>query len=56
MIIKKVFNNIEEESEKLYSILLSEDEASLFSEFQKEYSKKPNWTALKYGQVLGKML
>ena len=44
MIIKKVFNNIEEESEKLYSILLSEDEATLFSEFQKEYSKKPTWT------------
>lgn len=39
MIIQKVFSNIEEESEKLYSILLSEDEAALFSEFQKEFSK-----------------
>lgn len=44
MIIEKVFSNIEEESEKLYSILLSEDEAAIFSEFQKEYSKKPTWT------------
>ena len=44
MIIEKVFSNIEEESEKLYSIILSEDEAALFIEFQKEYSKKPTWT------------
>lgn len=40
MIIEKVFSNIEEESEKLYSILLSEDEADLFSEFQKEFNSK----------------
>lgn len=39
MIIQKVFSNIEKESEKLYSILLSEDEVALFSEFQKEFSK-----------------
>ena len=40
MIIQKVFSNIEEESEKLYSILLSEDEVALFSEFQKEFNSK----------------
>lgn len=40
MIIEKIFSNIEEESEKLYSILLSEDEAALFSEFQREFSRK----------------
>ena len=40
MIIEKVFSNIEEESEKLYSILLSEDETALFSEFQKEFNSK----------------
>lgn len=40
MIIEKVFSNVEEESEKLYSILLSEDEAVLFSEFQREFARK----------------
>ena len=40
MIIEKIFSNIEEESEKLDSILLSEDEAALFSEFQRVCQKR----------------
>ena len=54
MIIEKVFSNIEEESEKLYSILLSEDEADLFSEFQKEFTqpKEKKETKLKLGDRL----
>lgn len=57
MIIQKVFSNIEEESEKLYSILLSEDEVALFSEFQKEFNsksqpKEKKETKLKFGDRL----
>ena len=57
MIIEKVFSNIEKESEKLYSILLSEDEADLFSEFQKEFNsksqpKEKKETKLKFGDRL----
>ena len=54
MIIEKVFSNIEKESEKLYSILLSEDEADLFSEFQKEFTqpKEKKETKLKFGDRL----
>ena len=57
MIIEKVFSNIEEESEKLYSILLSEDEVALFSEFQKEFNsksqpKEKKETKLKFGDRL----
>lgn len=44
MEIQKVFSNIEDPEENLYSVLMSEEELSLFSEFQKEYSKKPTWT------------
>ena len=52
MIIEKVFSNIEEESEKLYSILLSEDEAALFSEFQKEFAKTDKILAKKLGKTI----
>lgn len=52
MIIEKVFSNIEEESEKLYSILLSEDEMSLFSEFQKEFAKTDKILAKKLGKTI----
>lgn len=52
MIIEKVFSNIEEESEKLYSILLSEDEVALFSEFQKEFAKTDKILAKKLGKTI----
>lgn len=37
MKIQKVFNNIENKEEKLYSISMTQDEIALFSEFQKEF-------------------
>lgn len=40
MEIQKVFSNVEDPSENLYSVLMSEEELSLFSEIQKEFSSK----------------
>ena len=37
MIIQKIFSDLEEE-EKIYSVLLDEEELSLFSEIQKEFT------------------
>ena len=36
MEIQKVFSNIEDPEENLYSVLMSEDEIDLFSEIQKD--------------------
>ena len=40
MEIQKVFSNIEDPEENLYSVLMSEDEVALFSEIQKEFGFK----------------
>ena len=40
MEIQKIFSNIEDPEENLYSVLMSEDEIYLFSEFQKEFARK----------------
>ena len=40
MEIQKVFSNIEDPGETLYSVLMSEDEVVLFSEIQKEFGFK----------------
>ena len=40
MEIQKIFSNVEDPEENLYSVLMSEDELSLFSEFQKEFNSK----------------
>ena len=39
MKIQKVFSNVEDREDKLYSVLMSENEISLFSEFQKEFTR-----------------
>lgn len=38
MEIQKIFSNIEDPEETLYSVLMSEDEIDLFSEIQKEFA------------------
>lgn len=38
MEITKIFSNIEDPEENLYSVLMSEEELSLFSEIQKEFT------------------
>ena len=38
MEIQKVFSNIEDPEETLYSVLMSENEVALFSEIQKEFT------------------
>ena len=40
MEIQKIFSNVEDPEENLYSVLMSEDELSLFSEIQKEFNSK----------------
>ena len=40
MEIQKIFSNIEDLEENLYSVLMSEEELSLFSELQKEFNSK----------------
>ena len=40
MEIQKIFSNTEDENEKLFSVLMTEDEVALFSEFQKEFGFK----------------
>ena len=40
MEIQKIFSNTEDENEKLYSVLMTEDEVALFSEFQKEFARR----------------
>ena len=40
MEIQKVFSNIEDPEETLFSVLMSEDEIALFSEIQKEFGFK----------------
>lgn len=40
MEIQKIFSNTENEEENLYSVLMTEDEVVLFSEFQKEFNSK----------------
>ena len=40
MEIQKIFSNVEDPEENLYSIIMSEEELSLFSEFQKEFNSK----------------
>ena len=54
MEIQKVFSNIEDPEENLYSVLISEEELSLFSEFQKEFTqpKEKKETKLKFGDRL----
>lgn len=42
MEIQKVFSNIEDPEETLYSVLMSEDEIDLFSEIQKEFASIKN--------------
>ena len=37
MEIQKVFSNVDDPEENLYSVLMDEEELSLFSEFQKEF-------------------
>ena len=38
MEIQKIFSNVEDPEENLYSVLMSEEELSLFSELQKEFT------------------
>lgn len=38
MEIQKIFSNTENEEEKLYSVLMTEDEVALYSEFQNEFA------------------
>ena len=40
MEIQRIFSNIEDPEETLYSVLMDEDELSLFSELQKEFNSK----------------
>ena len=40
MEIQKIFSNVEDPEENLYSVLMSEEELSLFSELQKEFNSK----------------
>ena len=40
MEIQKIFSNTEDENEKLYSVLMTEDEVAFYSEFQKEFNSK----------------
>ena len=40
MEIQKIFSNTENEEEKLYSVLMTEEEISLYSEFQNEFADK----------------
>lgn len=40
MEIQKIFSNVEDPEENLYSVLMSEEELSLFSEIQKEFNSK----------------
>ena len=40
MEIQKIFSNIEDPEENLYSVLMSEEELSLFSELQKEFGDR----------------
>lgn len=40
MEIQKIFSNTENEEEKLYSVLMTEDEVALYSEFQSELADK----------------
>ena len=42
MEIQKIFSNIEDPEETLYSVLMSEDEINLFSEIQKEFASIKN--------------
>ena len=42
MEIQKIFSNIEDPEETLYSVLMSEDEIDLFSEIQKEFASIKN--------------
>lgn len=44
MEIQKIFSNLEDPEENLYSVLMDEDELALFSEFQKEFNSKKNET------------
>ena len=54
MEIQKIFSNVEDPEENLYSVLMSEEELSLFSEFQKEFTqpKEKKETKLKFGDRL----
>ena len=40
MEIQKIFSNTEDENEKLYSVIMDEEELALYSEFQKEFNSK----------------
>jgi phosphopantetheinyl transferase (holo-ACP synthase) len=40
MEIQKIFSNTENEEEKLYSVLMTEDEVALYSELQKEFNSQ----------------
>ena len=54
MEIQKIFSNIEDPEENLYSVLLDDTEIELFSEFQKEFnSKAAKKRNNKYFEALG---
>lgn len=44
MRLQKIFSNTENEEEKLYSVLMTEDEIALYSEFQKEFGASQKMT------------
>lgn len=46
MEIQKIFSNVEDEVEKLYSVLMTKDEVAAFSEFQKEFGVKSKALAI----------
>ena len=56
MEIQKIFSNVEDPEENLYSVLMSEDEVSLYSEMIEElqmYSEKKDSPKLKTGDKIG---
>lgn len=56
MEIQKIFSNVEDEGEKLYSVLMTEDEVALYSEMIEElqmYSDKKDEPKLKTGDKVG---
>lgn len=56
MEIQKIFSNVEDPEENLYSVLMSEDEVALFSEMIEElqmYSEEEDSPKLKTGDKIG---
>lgn len=50
MEIQKIFSNVEDPEENLYSVLMDEEELYLFSEYQKEFAKMDKSLAKKLGK------